>query len=109
MYYIAEYTGMSRGAFSNVLAPTVVRRSLLAHPSRDIFIECTMHKQQAQATKYVADLKCAASLCTCHFHTVKELVSNLKDHIGEGRPVPCPVRDCKHVFTKKVVFYLSHV
>lgn len=62
-----------------------------------------------QAAKcIVADLKCAVSLCTCHFHTVKELVSHLKEHIGEGRPVPCPVSSCKHVFSKKSSF-TSHM
>ncbi len=50
-----------------------------------------------------------ASLCARRFHTVKELVSHLNDHIGEGRSVSCPVSGCKHVFTKKVVIYFSHV
>lgn len=62
-----------------------------------------------QAAKaVVADFKCAVSLCACHFHTVKELVSHLKDHIGEGRSVSCPVRGCKQVFTKKSSF-TSHM
>lgn len=56
----------------------------------------------------VADMKCALSMCTRHFHTVKELASHLKDHISEGRPVPCPMRGCKHVFTKKSSF-TSHM
>lgn len=64
---------------------------------------------EPQAVPVVADLKCAVSLCVCHFQTVKELVSHLKDHIGEGRSVSCPVSGCKHIFTKKIHIYFSHV
>lgn len=63
---------------------------------------------QAAPIAVVADLKCAVSLCARHFHTVKELVSHLNDHIGEGRSVSCPVSGCKHVFTKKSSF-TSHM
>ncbi len=42
---------------------------------------------QAAPIAVVADLKCAVSLCARRFHTVKELVSHLNDHIGEGRSV----------------------
>lgn len=56
----------------------------------------------------VADLKCAVSLCARHFHTVKELMSHLNNHIEEGRSVLCPISGCKHVFTKKIVIY-SHM
>lgn len=63
---------------------------------------------QAAPIAVVADLKCAVSLCARRFHTVKELVSHLNDHIGEGRSVSCPVSGCKHVFTKKSSF-TSHM
>lgn len=63
---------------------------------------------QAVPKAVVADLKCAISLCDRHFHTVKELMSHLNDHIGEGRSVSCPVSGCKHVFTKKSSF-TSHM
>lgn len=53
------------------------------------------------ATALVADFKCVVSLCTSHFHKVKELLSHLNDHFVEGRSVSCPVNGCKHVFTKK--------
>lgn len=56
----------------------------------------------------VEDFKCAISLCSRRFHTVKELVSHLNDHIGEGRSVSCPVSGCRHVFTKKSSF-TSHM
>ncbi|XP_013855791.1 uncharacterized protein LOC106511580, partial [Austrofundulus limnaeus] len=60
------------------------------------------------ATAIVADLKCAVALCARRFHTVKELVSHLNDHVAEGRSVSCPVRGCKNVFTKKSSF-TSHM
>ena len=63
---------------------------------------------QATPRAVVADLKCAVSLCAGHFHAVKELVSHLNDHIGEGRSVSCPVSGCKHMFTKKSSF-TSHM
>lgn len=49
----------------------------------------------------VADFKCAISLCSRQFHSVKDLVAHLKVHIGEGRHVPCPGKGCKHVFANK--------
>lgn len=63
---------------------------------------------QAAPIAVVADLKCAVSLCARHFHTVKELVSHLNDHIGEGRSVSCPVSGCNNVFTQKSSF-TSHM
>lgn len=63
---------------------------------------------EPQAVPVVADLKCAVSLCARHFQTVKELVSHLKEHIGEGRSVSCPVSGCKRIFTKKSTF-TSHM
>lgn len=65
-----------------------------------------MHNAPAPqaAPKAVADLKCAVSSCASNFHTVKELVSHLNGHIGEGRSVSRPVSGCKHVFTKKKSF-----
>lgn len=52
----------------------------------------------------VTDLKCAISLCSRQFHTAKELVHHLKEHVVEGRAVSCPVIGCKNVFTKKSSF-----
>ena len=52
----------------------------------------------------VTDLKCAVALCERQFHTVKELLSHLKEHIVEGRPVACPVTGCKNTFTVKSSF-----
>ncbi len=60
------------------------------------------------AVAVAVDLKCAVSLCARYFYTVKELVSHLNDHIGEGRSVLYPVSGFKHVFTKKSSF-TSHV
>ena len=65
-------------------------------------------ESQATPRAVVADLKCAVSLCAGHFHAVKELVSHLNDHIGEGRSVSCAVSGCKHMFTKKSSF-TSHM
>lgn len=56
------------------------------------------------ARAVVADIKCAISLCHRQFHTVKELVNHLKDHLVEGRPVACPVTGCKNSFTVKSSF-----
>lgn len=53
------------------------------------------------ARAVVTDLKCAIALCARQFHTVKELISHLKEHIVEGRPVACPVTGCKNTFTVK--------
>ena len=53
-------------------------------------------------------LRKGASLHSSCCHTVKELVSHLNDHIGEGRSVSCPVSGCKHMFTKKSSF-TSHM
>lgn len=50
------------------------------------------------------DLKCATTLCERQFHTVKELISHLKQHIVEGRPVACPVTGCKSMFSVKSSF-----
>ncbi|XP_035982662.1 uncharacterized protein LOC118557207 [Fundulus heteroclitus] len=47
---------------------------------------------------------CALPLCDCEFHTVKELISHLKKHIEEGRPVACPVKGCQNTFTVKSSF-----
>lgn len=52
----------------------------------------------------VSDLKCAISLCVRQFHTAKELIHHLKEHLVEGRVVSCPVIDCKNVFTNKSTF-----
>lgn len=56
------------------------------------------------AGAFVADFKCAISLCDQQFHTVKELTCHLKEHIVEGRPVACPVTGCKNTFTVKSSF-----
>jgi len=58
----------------------------------------------ATARAIVTDLKCAISLCARQFQTVKELISHLKDHIVEGRPVLCPVTGCTNTFTVKSSF-----
>ena len=58
----------------------------------------------ATARAIVTDLKCAISLCARQFQTVKELISHLKDHIVEGRPVLCPVTGCTNNFTVKSSF-----
>lgn len=55
-------------------------------------------------TRAVTDLKCAMALCERQFHTVKELISHLKQHIEEGQPVACPFAGCKKTFTVKSSF-----
>lgn len=52
----------------------------------------------------VTDFKCSISLCECKFNTVKELISHLKNHITEGRTVPCPITGCENAFTVKSSF-----
>lgn len=103
MYYIAKCIGMSPVVFLNMLAPTVVKHLPHIQLLRAIFIVCTVH-HKLPLLAVVEDLKCAISLCSRRFHTVKELVSHLNDHIGEGRSVSCPVSGCRHVFTKKSSF-----
>ena len=56
----------------------------------------------------LATLKCTVSPCETQCDGVKELVHHLKQHIVEGRPVNCPVRGCKTVFTVKSSF-TSHM
>lgn len=63
---------------------------------------------QAAPIAVVADLKCAISLCSRHFHTVKKLVSHLKDHIREDRSVMSSKWLYDRVY-KKVIIYFSHV
>lgn len=56
------------------------------------------------ARAVVTDLKCPISLCDRQFHTVKELISHLKEHLVEGQPVACPVTGCKNTFIVKSSF-----
>lgn len=50
----------------------------------------------------------ACAICVCQFHTVKELLSHLKEHLVEGRPVACPVTGCKSTLNL-VILYCTHV
>lgn len=52
----------------------------------------------------VSNFACAIALCARQFQTVKELLSHLKEHFVEGRPVACPVTGCKSTFTLKSSF-----
>lgn len=60
--------------------------------------------QPLHSRAVVTDLKCALSLCARQFHTVKELLHHLKEHVVEGRAVSCPITGCKNAFTKKSSF-----
>ncbi|XP_032446174.1 uncharacterized protein LOC116737240 isoform X1 [Xiphophorus hellerii] len=60
--------------------------------------------QPESAKAIVAKLKCTISLCGHRSQTVKEVVAHLKEHIMEGRPVACPVKACKKVFSVKSSF-----
>ena len=52
----------------------------------------------------VTDFQCAIPLCEHQCHTVTELISHLKEHLVEGRPVACPVSGCKNTFSVKSSF-----
>lgn len=52
----------------------------------------------------VSNLSCGVPLCSRRFQTVKELLSHLKEHLVEGRPVACPVTGCERNFTLKSSF-----
>lgn len=52
----------------------------------------------------IAKFACAVPLCARQFQAVKELLSHLKEHLVEGRPVACPVTGCKSSFTLKSSF-----
>lgn len=47
-------------------------------------------------------------MCDRQCQDAKALISNLKDHIVEGRAVSCPVRGCTDVFKVKSSF-TSHM
>lgn len=56
------------------------------------------------ASAIVKDMKCIIPLCESQLHTVKDLISHLKQHIVEGRSIACPIRGCKKTFTVKTSF-----
>lgn len=89
--------------FSNVLAAIAIERLPLTQLSRVIFYCVHNASAEQAATAVVAELKCVVSLCTCHFHTVKELVSHLNGHFVEGRSVTSPVNGCKARLYEKVI------
>lgn len=62
------------------------------------------HVPSVTAGAIVTDIRCAISSCDQQFHTVKELICHLKEHIVEGRPVACPVTGCKNTFSVKSSF-----
>lgn len=110
MCCIVEFIGTNPIVFSNVLPLTASRHIVLTQLLKLLLNFYRVHNVPAPsvtARAIVTDLKCAISLCERLFRaffSVKELISDLKEHIVEGRPVACPVTGCKNTFTVKSSF-----
>ncbi|KAK0152048.1 hypothetical protein N1851_006574 [Merluccius polli] len=92
---------------------------------RGYVLHCKIHRNKPHPFFKCVSTDCKQTFCTYaafkgHFYrvhnapapsvtagavfSVKELISHLKEHIAEGRPVACPVTSCENTFTVKSSF-----